>query len=273
MAQDSGYWELPKRGMTRAVEELARYRISVSFYHFDRYAETAVADVIRQVSTGDFDAVLVAPVHPVLAGLITHCDAGGLPYAFFDSTLPDTQPVTVIGQDAHRSGMLAGHLMSMIVQRPGRVLVFRIHPQDRHIVERARGFTDFLAEDTRLKPVVVDVEVPSVPGAFEGFLAAPEAGRDGYCGVFVTTAAAHLVAEFLARSQPESRPHLIGYDVVGPNIRWLENGGIDFLISQRPELQGYQGIYSLFQRVVLKETVEPSVLMPIDIITRENLEG
>ena len=47
---------------------------------------------------------------------------------------------------------------------------------------------------------------------------------------------------------------------------------IDFLISQQPERQGYEGIIALFRHVVLKEPVLPKVMMQIDIVTSENVD-
>lgn len=46
---------------------------------------------------------------------------------------------------------------------------------------------------------------------------------------------------------------------------------IDFLISQRPETQGYEGIYCLFEQVVLREPVKRRITIPIDILTRDNI--
>ena len=52
----------------------------------------------------------------------------------------------------------------------------------------------------------------------------------------------------------------------------LENGFIKFLISQKSEEQAYIGATKLFNYVVKKEEIPKSELMPIDIITRENLK-
>jgi LacI family transcriptional regulator len=52
----------------------------------------------------------------------------------------------------------------------------------------------------------------------------------------------------------------------------VESGLINFLISQRPEMQGYEGIYCLFEHVVLRQNVKRSIMVPIDILTRDNLK-
>jgi len=37
-------------------------------------------------------------------------------------------------------------------------------------------------------------------------------------------------------------------------------------------MQGYQGIYTLYNKVVLGEEVPEKIMMPIDIIMKENID-
>ena len=89
-------------------------------------------------------------------------------------------------------------------------------------------------------------------------------------GIFVTNASTHYVAKKL--KSLNKKIYLIGYDLIDSNIHYLKEGAIDFLISQRPEHQGYQGIYSLYRSIVLREKVNKQIMMPIDIITKENIK-
>ena len=64
---------------------------------------------------------------------------------------------------------------------------------------------------------------------------------------------------------------MIGYDLIVKNIHYLKEGIIDFLISQKPEQQGYQAVYTLYQSILLKKKLNKKIMMPIDIITKENI--
>jgi LacI family transcriptional regulator len=55
------------------------------------------------------------------------------------------------------------------------------------------------------------------------------------------------------------------------NIHYLENGVIQFLINQNPKAQGYWGIYQLSDHLVFKKDILPIKYLPLDIITKENL--
>ena len=64
---------------------------------------------------------------------------------------------------------------------------------------------------------------------------------------------------------------LIGYDLINPNIKYLNNDTIDFLISQKPREQGYKALILVFNALRLNKKPSPEQLIPIDIICKENL--
>ena len=55
-------------------------------------------------------------------------------------------------------------------------------------------------------------------------------------------------------------------------MRHLKDGKIDFLISQRPEEQGYAAVTALFNKLFLNKEVQRKHFMPIDIIAKENID-
>jgi LacI family transcriptional regulator len=63
----------------------------------------------------------------------------------------------------------------------------------------------------------------------------------------------------------------VGYDLVDENRRLVQENVIDFIISQKTMEQGHRAINMLFHNIILKEPCIKEVLMPIDIITAENL--
>ena len=91
-------------------------------------------------------------------------------------------------------------------------------------------------------------------------------------GIYTPNACTYQVAEYLTDCGLQDKVIVIGYDLDKENVSHLENGTIDFLISQRSELQGYESIFRLYKQVVLKENIESRVLMPWDIVTKENLQ-
>ena len=88
--------------------------------------------------------------------------------------------------------------------------------------------------------------------------------------MFVTNSRVHQVAGFF--DQFESRPKIIGYDLIPKNIDLLLLNKIDFLLNQKPESQGYVATNLLFDKIVRKEKIKSTNYTSIDIITKENIE-
>ena len=63
---------------------------------------------------------------------------------------------------------------------------------------------------------------------------------------------------------------IVGFDLIQPNLSYLEQNKINFLINQNPYDQGYQGVMSLFKHLILREPVDPLQHLPLDIVVKEN---
>ena len=64
----------------------------------------------------------------------------------------------------------------------------------------------------------------------------------------------------------------MGYDMLEKNANCLREGSISFLIAQHAYMQGYSCVEALFQAIVLKKKVSPVNYMPIELLSRENMD-
>ncbi len=64
----------------------------------------------------------------------------------------------------------------------------------------------------------------------------------------------------------------MGYDMVAKNAQCLQEGSISFLIAQHAYMQGFSCVDSLFKSIVLKEELEPINYMPIELLSKENVQ-
>ena len=74
------------------------------------------------------------------------------------------------------------------------------------------------------------------------------------------------------RESGEHLEGLLGYDLLPDNVDYLSSGDVNYLIGQRPGLQGYYGIKALCDYTVFKKTVTKMKYMPIDILMKENID-
>jgi LacI family transcriptional regulator len=90
-------------------------------------------------------------------------------------------------------------------------------------------------------------------------------------GVFITNCMAHRVAE-AAQIQKKLPPFQhVGYDLIPHNRELLQKGGIDAIISQRPEEQGRQALLNLYRSIVLEQHIASQVVIPLDVYLKENI--
>lgn len=65
---------------------------------------------------------------------------------------------------------------------------------------------------------------------------------------------------------------MMGYDMLDPNVNFLKQGIIRFLIAQHPWQQGYGCVDALFHHIVLKKEIKRTNFMPIELLTAENCD-
>ncbi len=269
--QDGQYWALPAAGAARAERELTHQRVEVRYFYYDKFSAASVSQVQREVKRTELDGLLVAPVLSRVFEDFFAALPPSLPYVLFDSLSPRAEYVSYIGQDAYQSGVLSGRLMHLLVPAEGPLAVLRALPEDDHINDRVRGFLAYGRHAEVRHPVDV-FEINTHAGAdARNRIFSRIVATEGLGGVFVTNSSTHQIAAYLKSRGLPHRIRVIGYDLINENVRLLREGAVDVLISQRPERQGYLGVMALYRHVVLNEAVERTIMMPIDIIARENL--
>lgn len=271
-SQDSGYWSIPIRGITRARNELRGHKVNVRYFFYDKYSERSFDKVSQEVILANLDGLLIAPVLSNIFEKFVQEIPPQLSYVFFDSLIPNANYLSYIGQDSFQSGVLAARLMHMLVREKGSLAAIKVLPEDYHIDDRINGFMFFCRKLSDVTAKVYELDghkSQSIRNALFGRIVSENKDLKG---IFISNALTHQVAEFVKSRSFSERIHVIGYDLIEENIHYLKEDIIDFLISQQSERQGYEGLYSLYRHIVLKEPVQKKLMMQLDIVTRENID-
>lgn len=274
--QDSRYWALPLAGVRRAERELRDFGVLVEVHHFDRYQEGGFDGVARTILDREFDALAMTPLVEASARELLDRVDRQKPVVFFDTDAPGTRRSGFVGQNSVQGGRLAARLLSMLTGGAGRIVVVAPNVNNHHLDSRIAGLVESLPPPRPRAAQILRVSVESDRQIETLHRTLDRALGPGVRGVFVADASVHYVAEYLARRTARrpsgaSRPALVGYDLVPENRRWLDEGFIDFLLTQRPAEQGYAAVNRLFRAGVLAEPIPDTEYTPIDIVTRENL--
>ncbi len=270
--QDSNYWAMPAAGIHKAEKELKSHQTQIHFFHYNRYSPLSFTRACEQVLKAEIDGLLMVPALTSIAEKYIQKLPKNLPYVFFDSIVPQSNCLSYIIQDSYESGRLAGRLMHLLLNNRGSVAAIRVVPEDFHISERIRGFHDYFGHSPNRILKVYDAHSKGDQNTIPDLVHQILKENKDLKGIFISNALTFCIAQVLELKKLQKKIHVIGYDLIKENIEYLKKGDIDFLISQQSERQGYQGIYTLYRHVVLKESVPQKIMMPIDIITRENVD-
>lgn len=268
--QDSRYWEMTVKGMEKAQNELKPYHVKLKYMFYDRYSENSFKRAGSKVLDSEADGILIAPVLYQAIKEFLQRIPDNIPYVFFDANIPGEKALSFIGQDSFQSGVICGKLMKLMVGKKGIIAVILAFHDDYRIMKRAEGFKFYFENETGIRLVTYELSNHSDKDTFFKLMDDIFAENKDLKGIFVTNVSVHNAGEYLKNKISNRKIHLIGYDLVRDNIEYLNEGIIDFIISQKAETQGYEGIYTLYRSIVLQEPCEKSIMMPLEIITKEN---
>ena len=208
--------------------------------------------------------------------LTQRLDLKGIPYILIDSFIDHTNCISYYGTHSYDSGYIAGRLLFEQIREEDDLVIFRFTRKgdscSTQVQKREEGFRDYLANTSfkgkiHLLHVHADDREENTRLLNTFFDKYPQV-RIG----IIFNSRAHFLGDYLSSERPDYPFKLLGYDVIEPNVRYLENGLITHLIAQRPEVQGYHCIKALFRYLILKEKIKPVNYMPIDILVKENIQ-
>ncbi len=271
---DSSFWHSPLEGVHKAIAEIDFYNVVGEEFLFNQFDRSSFSKKARAMIEYKPDGALIAPVYyEESIELVSSCKNLGIPYIFINSTIDGLNDYGFVGQDSFQSGFLAAKLLTYGMPPESSYCVINLARSlnnHKHIMSRQRGFEDYFHTcfKGRANVYVYDIE-DTGEAEVNDALSRIFISHNNLDGVFVTNSRVFKVARFLKFSKIHPL-RLIGYDLIEENIEFLEDGTVDFLISQKPFDQGYMGIRALFNLIILRKSINREYYLPIEILTREN---
>jgi LacI family transcriptional regulator len=276
--QEAGYWQMVVDGIYRASAELSSYCEDVRIFHFDRYSAESCQAVLTEALSSGVEGLLIAPVLP--GKVLEMLKGADIPFIFIDTDIPEIKKrISYIGQDSFQSGILSGKLMSLLLssrfKNAAEKFVLVIEPPDTnyHLQSRIEGFRSYIKENIPDSRIIYIKAESDDEKQFHEFLDAYfDIRKELPGGVFVANSLVYYFASFVKKKGGAfSSLPIIGYDLIPGLEQLIEEGIIDFILTQQPEEQSYRGIMMLYDSLVLNTMVQKEVIIPLNIITKENL--
>lgn len=273
--QVDSYWLAPVLGIRKAAQELKQFGIHVMEYIFNPFEVDSFINQARQIGELEPDGILVSPIfYREVLPFFEEWKSLQIPFVLFNTQIAEFDPLSYIGQDSYQSGNLAGKLIHFGQPQGGSILVAHIDEEisnAAHLMKKEQGLRNYFSQNGLAQYSIVKAELSlSNTAKFirqldELIESTPELGS-----VFVTTSKAHEIAKYFEQRFIK-HIRIIGYDLLPQNIHYLNRNVVSFLINQNPFGQGYWGIHVLSDAIVLKKEVPLLKYLPLDIVTKENV--
>jgi LacI family transcriptional regulator len=275
--ESEAYWEEIEEGCVAACEHRRDFGISVEFIYYNRFDlktfEKATADCMKQKP----DGVIIVPSKLESTRQFTdQLHDHQTPFILLDSYMPDLRPLSFYGQDSFQSGYFAARMLMLIASKEKEIMLMKQmrngNVASKQQENRETGFRHYMHDhfpNVKIHEVnlSLDEKRESYDAIMEKFF--QKHPQVHHCITF--NSKAHLVGEFLLRSNRRNI-QIMGYDMVPKNAECVRQGSISFLIAQHAFMQGYACIDTLFNAIILKKEVEPVNYMPIELLTKENID-
>ena len=272
--QPGDYWATQARGIEQSQQELSVFGFNNKVRHFNGSDPKSFEKQATAALSENPNGILLAPIifHKA-KWFVELCGEKNIPVVIIDSNLPAVNKLSFVGQNAFKSGQLAARLLAYGSGNNQYYLVTITKTTENNDIlkQRIEGFFEYfktLGIQSNIHVRNLHSEETDFQENLRSLIATFKTGDK----VFVPNSKVHQVANTLKDQSPELKVLLLGYDLIPKNINFLMDGTIDFLINQKPEVQGFQGLQLLYKHLVLKQEVQEEIYMPLEIITRENLE-
>ena len=275
--ESEAYWEEVEEGAEDACERYRDFRVSTKVLYYNRFSPETFAKTINEVLKQEPDGIVVVPSKIEVTRRYTDImHERNIPFILLDSYMPDLKPLAFFGQDSFSSGYFAARMLMLLAPREKEIMLMKQmrggNVASKQQENRETGFRHYMHDHF---PSVVIHEVnlsldekrERYDKILEKFFS--EHPLVHHCITF--NSKAHLVGDYLLKSNRRNI-QIMGYDMVPKNAECVRQGSISCLIAQHAYMQGYACVETLFQAIVLKKEVTPVNSMPIELLTKENIE-
>jgi LacI family transcriptional regulator len=270
--KNNPFWELPVKGIKIAFEELKIYNIELIFNFFTINDEKSFKNEYEKILQSDASGVIIAPVFKDSALKFSlELDKKETPYVLINSRLDESNAQCYVGQNAVRSGAVAAKLIKLSLKEKSDVLILNISKRNdkyAHFVNRVEGFKSHVKEDAGLIDNLIELNLKD---GVDIELKKALVEHENVKAIFVSSSKTYEVAKYLKTNKIDGIS-LVGYDLIDETIKYIENGSIDFIISQKPIFQGQESLKALFDVIFKKDKEKKDYFLPIEVITKENLD-
>ncbi len=236
------YWQEVEYGFNAGIRFLGT-DVQGEFMAPPEYDVEAQLQLFREAVARKPAGILVSPAQPEpFTEPINQAIEQGIPVICIDSDAPQSKRVTFIGTDNYKAGVQGGELAAKLLEEKGNVVILTI-PGQYNLDERVRGYRDALKNYSKIKVLDVLDDQASPQKASELISEFMDQGKERLDAILCMDAAGgEGAADALYRRVLKDRIIILAMDKNPRTLEWIERGGIEATISQKPYTMAYYGV-------------------------------
>jgi len=236
------YWQTANSGLVRAARQLG---VQAEMVGPDTYDPAAEQQALRDAASKKPSGILVSAADAnLLRGDIDSVLGQGIPVITMDSDSPGSKRPAFIGTNNYEAGQSGGKVLAQQLKGKGNVVVYTM-PGQANLEERLHGYRDVIANNPGIKITrIVDVRGdPRIAFDTTNEITTKNAGSvDGF--VCLEANSCKEVADVLARNKVTGKI-VIAMDTYQDTLDWIQKGGIQATIAQKPYTMAFYGVKML----------------------------
>lgn len=275
--ESEAYWEEIEEGAAKACEARRDFHIDARMIYYKRFEKETFIKAYNECLACNPNGVIVVPSDlDITKNFTDRMHELGIPFVLLDSYMPDLKPLSFFGQDSFCSGYFAAKMLMLIASAETEIMLMKQTKNGKVASKqqdnREVGFRHYMHDHfPQIIITELDLSLEGNKKDFDGILEKFFTSHPNLHHCITFCSKAHIVGEFLLRTNRRDI-QIMGYDMVERNAKCLRLGSISFLIAQHAFMQGYNCVDTLFKAIVLKKKVSPVNYMPIELLSRENVD-
>lgn len=260
-------------GIKNAQNEFNAFGIEVSIKMPITLEPAEQISILNELELENVNGIALFPMdNEIVRNKINQLAEKNIAILTCNSKIEGIHDFCFIGQNHYKGGRTAAGLMMKLLPLGGDVgVIISSYHLSCH-KDRLNGFMDKIKESASAIHILEvqenqDRKDEAFKITLEYLNQYPE-----LAGLYVTGGGIGGVGSALHLLNPARKINVICHDLIPDSISLLENGSIDFVLGQSPELQGYQLVKTFFEYLVKKQKPERAfVEIPITISTQDSI--
>ena len=275
-SEEDIFWKRPLNGISDAASELEQFQVKVEKFFFEHYNEADFIEQTEAILKLNPAGVIFSPIFKKESQeFAKKLNKKGIPFVFLESRIKECNYLAYVGSDGYQGGRVAASVVDFGISAEDDILIINLTKDlenIHHLNQRTQGFMSYFMDHGRNQGLKITVEIPTSKSEliYEKLDSVLKKNKN-IKAVFITGSKVYKIARYLINNQMEDIV-LVGFDPIEQNVKYLNQGTINFLVGQHPYQQGFKSVKKLFEHVMLSNTITKDEILPVDIINRESIK-